>query len=177
MMQATDFADRHNLSSHWRLDRPSVRSVLGEGEVGSSVVVVREVASQEVAQVTPAQDQDMVETLSPDRADEPFREGILPRAAGGREDLLDPHALHASAKGVAEDGIAIAEEISGCGVVREGIEDLLGGPRSGGMLGDVEEEDATPIVGEDDKDEEHAQLSGGDGEEVDGDQESAPAAT
>ena len=113
MMQATDFADRHNLSSLRRLDRPSVRSILGEGEVGSAVVVVREVAGQDTAQVTLAQDEDVVETLAPDGADEPFREGILPRAAGGREDLLDLHALHASAKGVAEDGIAIAEEISG----------------------------------------------------------------
>jgi hypothetical protein len=44
--------------------------------VGSGVVVVREVASQEMAQVVLAQDEDMVETLSPYRADEAFHEGI-----------------------------------------------------------------------------------------------------
>jgi len=49
----------------------------------------------------------MVETLSPDRADDAFREGILPRTAGSR-DFLDLHALHALAEGVAVDRIAIA---------------------------------------------------------------------
>jgi hypothetical protein len=51
MMQVTDFADGHDLPSLRPLDRPPVRCILGEGEVGSGVVV----------------------------ADEPFREGILPR--------------------------------------------------------------------------------------------------
>ncbi len=38
------------------------------------------------------------------------------------------------------------------------------------MLGDVEVEDAPAMVGEDDKDKEHAQLGGGHGEEIDRDQ-------
>ncbi len=60
-----------------------------------------------------AQKEDVVEAFSSYRADEPFREGILPRAAGGREDLLDPHALHAVAEGVTVDRVAIAEVIGG----------------------------------------------------------------
>ena len=103
MVQATDFADWHNLAQLRRLDRPPVRRILGEGEVGAGAVVIREVASQDVAQVALAQDEDVVETLAPDRADQAFREGILPRASGGREDLLDPHALHALAEGVPVD--------------------------------------------------------------------------
>jgi hypothetical protein len=73
-------------------------------------------------------------------------------------------------KRVTVDGVAIAEEIGWSGVVREGVHDLLSGPSRGGMLGDVEVEDPTPMVGEDDQDEEHTQVSGGDGEEVDRDQ-------
>ena len=170
MMQATDFGDWHDLAQLRRLDRPPVRRILGEGEVGPGAVVVREVAGQDVSQVALAQDEDMVETLSPDRADQAFGEGILPWASGGREDFLDPHALHALAEGVSVDRVAIAEEIGRGGVVREGVHDLLGGPRSGGMLGDVEVQDPTPMVGEDDQDEEHPQASGGNGEEVDRDQ-------
>jgi hypothetical protein len=48
--------------------------------VGPRAVVVREVPGQDVAQVALAQDEDVIETLSPYRADEPFRERILPRA-------------------------------------------------------------------------------------------------
>jgi len=86
------------------------------------------------------------------------------------EDFLDLHALHTLAEGVPVDGVAIAEEIGGCGVVREGVHDVLGCPRSGGMLREVEVQDPAPMVGEDDQDEEHTQLSSGHSEEVDRDQ-------
>jgi hypothetical protein len=125
---------------------------------------------QDVSQVALAQDEDVVETLTPDRADEALRERILPRASGSREDFLDLHALHVLAEGVPIDGVAIAEEIGRGGVVREGVHDLLGCPKSGGMLGDVEVQDPAPMVREDDQDEEHPQLSGGNGEEVDRDE-------
>jgi hypothetical protein len=62
------------------------------------------------------------------------------------------------------------EEIGWCGVVREGVHDLLGGPVGGGMLGDVEVQDATAMVGKHDEDEEDTQAEGGNGEEIDGDQ-------
>ncbi len=58
-----------------------------------------------------AEDEDVVETLASDRADEALRERILPRASGSREDFLDLHALHVLAEGVPVDGVAIAEEI------------------------------------------------------------------
>ena len=38
------------------------------------------------------------------------------------------------------------------------------------MLGDIEVEDAPPVVGEHDEDEQDAQTRGGDGEEIDGDE-------
>jgi hypothetical protein len=109
----------------------------------------------------------VIETLAADRAYESFREGILPRSLGGGEDFLDLHALHALAEMATIDRIAIAEEIGRGGVVREGLHDLLGGPSSRGMLGDVEVQDSTPRVREDDQDEEHMQARGGNGEEVD----------
>ena len=89
---------------------------------------------------------------------------------GRGQDFLDPHALHALPERVTVDAVAIAEEIGGRGVVREGVHDLLGGPGGGGMLGDVEVDDAPAMVGEHDEDEEHAQARGGHGEEIDGDQ-------
>src|SRR4029450_433897 len=68
------------------------------------------------------------------------------------------------------DAVPIAEEIRRRGVVREGIDDLLSGPGSGRMLGHVEVEDAAAVVGEHDKDEEDAQLRGGNREEIDRDE-------
>jgi hypothetical protein len=39
MVQATDFADGHDLAQFRWLDRPAVRCILGEGEVGAGVMV------------------------------------------------------------------------------------------------------------------------------------------
>jgi hypothetical protein len=132
MVQATDFANWHHVSKLRWLDRPFVRRILGEGEVGPGAVVVLEVSGEDVSPVALAQDEDMVETLSANRADQAFREGILPRASGSREDFLDLHAPHTLAEGVPVDGVSIAEEIGRGGVVGESVHDLLGGPRAVG---------------------------------------------
>ena len=67
-----------------------------------------------------AEDEPVIQALAPDRADEPLREGILPRALRRREDFGKPHALHSVAK----------LEIGRRGLVGEGVDDLLGGPGS-----------------------------------------------
>jgi hypothetical protein len=120
-------------------DRPPVRCIFGEGKVGSGAAIIREVASQDVTQVALAEDDDVVETLAPNRADQAFGEGILPWTSSGREDLLDPHPLHALTEGVTVDRVSVAED------------DLLSGPRRGGMLGNVIVQDLTPMVSEDDQ--------------------------
>src|SRR5437667_6419060 len=138
--------------------------------MSASLVIVREVAGQETAQVPFAKDEYVIQTLTPDGADEPLREGVLPRAVRRREDFTDAHALHALPEHVTVDRVAIAEEIGRGGVVREGVHDLLGRPGSGGMLSDIEVEDAPAVVGEHDEDEQNAQARGGNSEEIDGDE-------
>src|SRR6266404_7993559 len=138
--------------------------------MSASLVIVREVAGQETAQVPFAKDEYMIQTLAPDGADEPLREGVLPRAVRRREDLTDAHALHALPEHVTVDRVAIAEEIERGLLIREGVHDLLGRPGSSGMLGDIEVEDAPAVVGEHDEDEQNAQARGGTSEEIDGDE-------
>jgi hypothetical protein len=116
------------------------------------------------------EDENVIQTLPSDRTDEALREGILPWAVRGREDFLDPQALHTAPKRLAVDLVAIVEEIGWSGVVREGVHDLLGGPVRGGMLGDVEVDDTSSIVGEHHEDEEYPQVRGGNREEVEGDE-------
>src|SRR5213592_4951154 len=165
MVEATDFANRDDLAEFRPLNWAAVGRILVEREVSTRPVVVREVASQGAAQVPFAEDEDVIQTLAPNRADEPLREGILPGAVSRREDFTYAHALHALAKRVAVDGVAIAGRI-----VRERVDDLLGRPGSSGILGDVEVEDAPAIVCEHDKGEEDTQAQGGNDEEIDGDQ-------
>jgi hypothetical protein len=95
------------------------------------------------------QNEDIVQTLPPDRANEPFHQGILPRTVGGRQHFTDRHAVDALPERVAADRVAIAEEIARSGLVRKGVHDLLRRPVGRGMLGDVEVDNAPPMVGED----------------------------
>ena len=101
-----------------------------------------------------AEDEHVIQALAPDRPDEALREGFC-HGLRGREDFLDPQALHAALKRLAVDLVAVAEEVGRRGVVREGVHDLLGGPVGGGMLA-MERRDATAMVGEHDEDEEDA---------------------
>jgi len=88
----------------------------------------------------------------------------------GREHFRDPHALHAVLKLLAVDLVTVAQEIRGRGVVREGVDDLLGGPAGGRVFGYVEVDDAPAMVSEHDENEEYAQACGGHREEIEGDQ-------
>jgi len=142
MVKATDFANRNDSAEFRPLNWPAVGRILVEREVSTRPVVVREVASQGAAQVPFAKDQHVIQTLAPDGADEPLREGVLPQAVRRREDFTDAHALHPLPEHVTVDRVAIADEVVRGGVVREGVHDLLGRPGSGGMLGDIEVDDA-----------------------------------
>src|SRR5262249_9142898 len=73
-------------------------------------------------------------------------------------------------KHVPVDAVAIPEEIGGGGLVQEGVDELLGRPGDGGMLGDVEVDYTPAGVGEDDEDKEDTEANAGHGEEVDRDQ-------
>jgi hypothetical protein len=93
MAQPSDFRNRGDRAGIWRLDWPSVGPILVEG--------------QDSSQVSFAEDEHVVQTLAPDRANEPFREGILPRALWGGDDFLDTHAVTAAPKLFTGDGVTI----------------------------------------------------------------------
>jgi len=99
MVEATDFAERHDPAGRRSLDAPPVGRVLLQREMGSSAVIVREVRGQDATQVAFAQPEDMLKALAADRANEPFHERTLPGALGGREALPNRHAIHALPEG------------------------------------------------------------------------------
>src|SRR5213596_4169299 len=105
MMQTTDFGNLHDPARLGELDGPDVQRILVEREVSTRPVVVREVASQGAAQVPFAEDEYVIQTFAPDGADEPLREGVLPRTVRGREDFTDAQALHALPEHVTVDRV------------------------------------------------------------------------
>jgi hypothetical protein len=81
MMQATDFGNLYDVARLGKFDRSEVRRILVERKMGASVVIVLKVARQDAAKMAFAKDENMVQRLSADRANEALSEGILPRCA------------------------------------------------------------------------------------------------
>jgi hypothetical protein len=96
MVEATDFTKRDDPAECRPLNWPTLGRILVERQVGARPVVVREVASQGTAEVPFAEDDDVIQTLAPDGADEALREGVLPGAVRRRQDFTNAHVRYAS---------------------------------------------------------------------------------
>jgi hypothetical protein len=68
------------------------------------------------------------------------------------------------------DRIAVAQQVSWDSLPGERLHDLLGRPLSRGGLGDVDVDDASPVVRQDHEDEQDLEQHGGHDEDVHGDQ-------
>ena len=103
-------------------------------------VVVREVRAKYASQVAFVEHDDEIEAFAANGADDALGEGILPGSARCDDDLANAHALDPALEISAVDGIAIAEQVSGAGLVRERVDELLSRPGGGGLVGDADDE-------------------------------------
>jgi hypothetical protein len=76
VVQSADFGKLHDVARHGELDRPEVGCVLVEREVGTRLMVISEIAGQNAVEVLLAEDDNVIQALAPDRADEPSAKGF-----------------------------------------------------------------------------------------------------
>jgi hypothetical protein len=93
MMQATDLRQFNYSSQRRWLDRARNRSVFCQGQMSARSFVIVEIQLQHATQTAFVEDEDGVETVTPDRADYPFDVSVLPRRARCAQDLLDVQRL------------------------------------------------------------------------------------
>lgn len=101
-------------------------------------MVVIEISSNDTPEMAFVQNDEMIEAIAAQGSDQPLHERVLPRTSRCAEDLFDPHAPDPPLKCAAVDRIAIAEEVFRRAVPWEGLDDLLDGPLSRRILGNVE---------------------------------------
>src|SRR5438128_12391427 len=92
MMQATDLRNRHDLSN--RLDRPGIWRIFFQGQMTSRIEVVADVSFQRPSQMPLSKNDHVIETLSANATDEPFRKWILPWTSCCGEHLVNAHSLN-----------------------------------------------------------------------------------
>src|SRR5262245_31910434 len=132
-------------------------------------VVVREVAAQQASEVPCVDHDDVIETFASNRSDDTLGEGILPGCPRGDEDLANPQTLHPPREHIAVDGVPIAEQVLRRRLFWEALDQLVGGPGGGGVVGDVDMDEFSTVVSKDQEREEQTEGERGDNEEVDGD--------
>ena len=79
MMQSTDLWERDDLAYSGKVNGAALRIILVEREMRSGLVIIAKIRRQHAAQVTLIEDDDVIETLTTDRADDALDVRILPR--------------------------------------------------------------------------------------------------
>jgi hypothetical protein len=108
----------------------------------------------------------MIQTLTSNRADQPFRECILPGTPGSADDLLHAQRLDSTTKLVSINGIAVADQVPLGTLFGQGFHHLLPGPFGARMFSDAE---VTPLMLEHNKHEQNPQPDRRYSEEIDSD--------
>ena len=94
----------------------------------------------------------MIEALAAQGADEAFDIGVLPRRPRRRLDFEYPQRLDSAGEHGAVDRIAVAQQVARGGVPGERLHELLSRPLGRRDVGDVDVDDASPVMRQDDED-------------------------
>jgi hypothetical protein len=128
MMKAADQGRLDDPALIAALHESGLRGVLVEGKVGSGTVVVDEVVAQQATQVGRVEDDDVIEALPAQGADEAFDMGFCQGGPWGDLDLVDPQGVHPAGEHRPVHSIAVAQEVARHGLPRERLHELLGRP-------------------------------------------------
>ena len=112
----------------------------------------------------------MIEALPTNGANDALYIGSLPRRTRCRQNFADAHVSHLFLELMAEDRIAVAQQVAGRFVKGKGLPQLLGYPFRGWVGGHIEVEDAASVMGQNEKHVENLEADRGHGEKIDGDQ-------
>src|SRR5262249_34407556 len=112
MMQPDDLRNCDDLSLHRRFDLSGSRRVPLQCLMPSRVVIIVEVISQDSAQVIFTDDDQMIETLSANRANDAFGGWILEGRSRRGDHLFNLHPLYSQSKFFPVNLISIPEQIA-----------------------------------------------------------------
>src|SRR5271157_1457002 len=111
----------------------------------------------------------MIEALAPNGTNHPLHVGSLPRGSRRGQHFVDAHVSHLFSELIAEDSIAVAQQVARQLVKGKGFPQLLSCPLGSRVSGHVEVQNATSVVGQYQKHVKYLETDGGHSEEVDGD--------
>src|ERR1700737_4476776 len=111
----------------------------------SNVVVIATIGSQDSAQMRLAQDDEMVNTLTPDRSDQPFGKAILPGRGWCNGPIPDAHGAQSACNDRTIDAIPVADHVARSFIPRECFCDLARNPFRGRMCCDADPDQLSAV--------------------------------
>ena len=168
MMQTADLGNREHATSLWPFNLTWRGRVPIERQVGPGVVVIVEIGMQNPFEEDVAQHDQVLETLTTDRADQSFAIRVPPGRSRRRDHFFNAHALDSRLKVVSINAVAVSDHVPRRFVEREGLDDLLSGPLRRRVRGDVEMNHSPTFMSEDNEAVEYTERSRRNGEKVDG---------
>src|SRR6516225_3793083 len=112
----------------------------------------------------------MIETLTANGSNHSLDIGSLPRRARCRKDFGDAHISHLFSEVSAENSIAVAQQVARELGKRKGLPRLLSCPPRGRVGGNVEVQDATSVMGQNQENIKNLETDRGHREEINRDQ-------
>jgi len=152
-----------------RLDRTSVGCVFAQGIVNAVVLVIANVLADDATKVFFIQRDDVVEDLAAAASNPSFGRSVLPWAVNARSFGFQSGGRQEGNDVAVEDGIVIQNGVAVWGRVRKRFAQLLHDSVCRWMSRNVEMQDSTPFVLDDEETVQHSEAYGRHGEEVERD--------
>jgi hypothetical protein len=114
--------------------------------VRSTLIVILLVRTQQIAQVPFAKNNDMVESLLSDGADQPLRASVLPRRTSRDRPIADAHGTNAPDEVAPLNTVAIPHHIARCFAPAQRLGELPSDPLGGWMGGNRHPKQISPGV-------------------------------
>src|SRR6202051_2431941 len=132
----------------------------------SNVIVIGRIVFKNPAQMFLAQDNDVVQTLTPDRSDQPFGKAVLPRRGRCNWLVSDTHGTQSARDDSAVDSISISDHIARSAIPRKSLGDLTCNPLRCRVGCDADPDEVPTIEAHDDEGIEQVDANGRDTKQV-----------
>ena len=132
----------------------------------SEIVIIVGVTFQSSAQMRLAEDNDVVQTLTPDRSDQPFGKAVLPRRGWCGRLVPDAHRAQSAFDNTAIDPVPIADEVVRSLIPRKRLGYLTCNPFRRRICCDVDPGEVSAVYPNNDESIEEAETDRRDDEEV-----------
>src|SRR5579864_4248320 len=112
----------------------------------SRSVIVIQIRTKDTTQGRFVEHEHMVQALAPNRTNDALDVGPLPGGSRGTQHFLDTHVSHLSPEGIAEDSIAVAQQVARKLIKGESFSQLLSRPGRRRMRSHIEMDNAPPVM-------------------------------